>query len=319
MHCLFKSPAFNIWYARMDQTISTEKASPSRIDGFFQEIGAFDTLFLILEIVGTALFIAIIVELAWGIASGKRRTWETLKEPLVNLTFLFGTKLVELTNVFGLIVAGTFLFGMDHSLFNIPMNWMTWIGCMIMVDFTYYWMHRCEHRVRLFWTTHSVHHSSEEYEFSTALRVFWLLDFVMWIFFMPLMFIGFSGIQVSACMGVLFTYAFWIHTEHINRIPYFELVFNTPSFHRVHHGRNRQYIDKNYAGILVIWDKMFGTYEPEVEKVRYGLTKAINTGNPLLVGFHEFIVLGRDLKNADGFKNRFLTLFKGPGWKPKSS
>lgn len=304
--------------SRMNEEIPTEIVSTSRIDAFFKGYSEYHVLFSILEVIGIALVAAIIAELAWDFYSGKRRTWAAFQEPLVNITFMLGTKAVELTNIFGLIVAGTFLFGMDHALFNIPVNPVSWVVCLLAVDLTYYLVHRCEHRVRLFWTMHSVHHSSEEYDFSTALRVFWLLDFYLWIFYMPLMFIGFSGVQVSTCMAIMFTYAFWIHTEHINRIPVFEKLFNTPSFHRVHHGQNRQYIDKNYAGIFVIWDKMFGTYEPEVEKVKYGLTKPINTGNPLRVGFHEFAVLRRDLKNTVGFKNRLLMLFKGPGWKPKA-
>lgn len=287
-----------------------------RIATFYEKFSEFETLFTVLEIAFVLIVIAIVLELAWDFKIGKRSRLTDLKEPLVNLTFLAGNKLFEATKIIAVIYAVTYLFGENNALFDIPITPMSWLVCLIAVDFTYYWMHRIEHTVRIFWTTHSVHHSSHEYDLTTSFRIFWLLDLILWAFFIPLIFIGFSGVQVISCMVVVFTYMTWIHTEHIGRIPVFEKLFNTPSFHRVHHGMNGQYIDKNFAGMLVIWDHLFGTYEPEIEKVEYGLTTPINTSNPIKVGFYEFISLGRDLKNTDGLKNKFLMLFKGPGWKP---
>lgn len=288
-----------------------------RISNFYEQFDDYAILFQVIEIAFILIFIGLALELAWDYKIGKRRGLSDLKEPLVNLSFVIGTRLFEATQIFAIVYAFTFLMGMDISLFEIPIAPVSWLICLLAVDLTYYWTHRIEHTVRIFWTTHSVHHSSYEYDLSTAFRVFWFLDLILWAFFIPLIIMGFSGVQVLSCMVIVFTYMTWVHTEHVGRIPIFEKVFNTPSFHRVHHGMNDQYIDKNFAGMFVFWDHIFGTYEPEVEKVKYGLTKPINTSNPLKVGFHEFIELGRDLKHTNGLRNKVFMLFKGPGWKPK--
>lgn len=258
--------------------------------------------------------ILLLVELLWDVRSKKRvRFWE----PLTNVSFYLVTAIAE-KGIYGMIIGMAFVFLSDFALFEIPMNWSTWIICLVLADFTYYWMHRCEHRVRLFWTLHSVHHSSEEYDLTTAMRLFWFLDVTLWLFFAPLILIGFNGLQVLSCMVIVFTYMTWVHTEKIDKLGWFDRYFNSPSVHRVHHGSNRQYIDKNYAGILVIWDRIFGSYEPEVETVRYGLTKPVNSVNPIKVGFHEIISLYQDVRHADNWSDRFNYLFKGPGWSPKS-
>lgn len=300
---------------------TTEPEQLSTIDKvistFYAPFSEYTTLFIVLEVAFYLILVGVALELIWDYKIGKRKGLGGLKEPAVNFSFLLGAKVVEATKIFTIIYASTYLFGQNNALFNIPINAFSWIVCLLLVDLTYYWVHRIEHTVRIFWTTHSVHHSSHEYDLTTSFRIFWFLDIILWAFFIPLIFIGFSGVQVLSCMVVVFTFMTWIHTEHVGRIPVFERIFNTPSFHRVHHGMNRQYIDKNFAGMFVIWDYIFGTYEPEVEQVQYGLTKPINTSNPIKVGFNEFIELGRDLKAADGLKNKVLILFKGPGWKPQ--
>lgn len=263
----------------------------------------------------TSLYwLLLMLELAWDALSGKRTSfWE----PLANWSFYLLNKAAEAT-LYGMIIGVTFVLIEDFAITELPINYMTWAICLIACDFSYYWMHRCEHRVRVLWALHSVHHSSEEYDLSTAVRLFWFLDFTLWIFFAPLLIIGFNSLQVLSCMLIVFTYMTWVHTQKIGKLGWFDKYFNSPSTHRVHHGANRQYIDKNYAGILVIWDRMFGSYEPEVEKVRFGLTNPVDSNNPFEIGFHEIISLWNDLRSTDSWAVRFNYLFKGPGWKPGS-
>jgi sterol desaturase/sphingolipid hydroxylase (fatty acid hydroxylase superfamily) len=185
-------------------------------------------------------------------------------------------------------------------------------------DFSYYWYHRAGHRVRMFWASHVVHHSSEHYNLSTALRQTWTpmtaLPFWLW---MPLL--GFAPWMVLLAQSWNLLYQFWIHTETIGRLPrWFEFVFNTPSHHRAHHGANEQYLDKNYGGILILWDRLLGTFEPEVERVRYGLTTNVGTFHPLRVAFHEWIALGRDMRSAKSWRDRIGYALRGPGWSPPS-
>lgn len=285
------------------------------LDSFFAQLEKFDQFFVYFQYVSIAFGILIVIEIAWDFLSGNRRKfWE----PLANLSFYVVTSLLQRT-IYGLVVIAGFAYIEQFALFDIPITPLTWVICLLGADLTYYWMHRIEHRVRFFWALHSVHHSSEEYDLTTSMRIFWLIDVTIVFFFVPMVLIGFSGPQVLVCMLIVFTYMIWVHTEKIGKLGWFDKIFSSPSVHRVHHGSNPQYLDKNYAGILVIWDRIFGTYEPEIEKVRYGLVTPIDTSNPVRIGFHELIELGRDLKNRKGFRNRLLTMIKPPDWSPEAT
>lgn len=283
-----------------------------RADLFFEAWFNMDGIMSGFAIAGSLYMTLLFLELAWDIKKGNRNN---IWEPLTNFSFYLVTAAAE-KSLYGMIVGMAFIFLSDFAVSEIPINWGTWLICLVATDFTYYWMHRCEHKVRLFWTMHSVHHSSEEYDLTTAMRLFWFLDFTLWIFFAPLIILGFHGLQVLSCMVIVFTYMTWVHTDKIDKLGWFDRFFNSPSVHRVHHGANRQYIDKNYAGILVIWDRMFGSYEPEVEPVRFGLTKPVNSTSPIKVGLNEFVSLANDVRSADNWGDRFNYLFKGPGWSP---
>jgi sterol desaturase/sphingolipid hydroxylase (fatty acid hydroxylase superfamily) len=187
-------------------------------------------------------------------------------------------------------------------------------GAMVLWDFLYYWEHRWMHRVRLLWAHHVTHHSSERYNLSTALRQPWSGILTHWVFLpMPLLGIPAAMHQKAAELNLLYQY--WIHTEAVDRLrPGLEKFLNTPSHHRVHHGANPQYIDKNYGGILIVWDKLFGTFEPEVRTVKYGLTKNIKTYNPIKIGYHEFVDIARDVRRAKSWRDRLGYVFRGPGW-----
>jgi sterol desaturase/sphingolipid hydroxylase (fatty acid hydroxylase superfamily) len=197
--------------------------------------------------------------------------------------------------------------------------WWAWVLLFFADDLAMYCAHRAGHRVRLFWASHVVHHSSQRYNLSTALRQTWTPMYAV-MFWLPLAAIGFEPWMILLAQAWNLVYQFWIHTERIGRLPrFFEAVFNTPSHHRVHHGSNAQYLDRNYGGILIVWDRLLGTFEPEGERVRYGLTTNIETYNPVRVAFHEYGAIARDLRAARGWRERAGYLLRGPGWVPRGA
>lgn len=202
----------------------------------------------------------------------------------------------------------------NHRLIALPWNspWTWWL-CFLAVDLGYYWLHRASHEINFLWAAHQVHHSSESYNLTTALRQSVLQNYVTWMVYLPVaLFVPPSVFLVHNQFNLLFQ--FWIHTEVIENMGPLEYILNTPSHHRVHHGRNRYSIDKNYAGVLIIWDRMFGTFEPEGEEVVYGLTHPINTFDPFQVQFCHYIHIWRTFWTTDGLKNKLNVLLKGPGW-----
>ncbi len=216
----------------------------------------------------------------------------------------------------GLVLAVFYFFYQFH-LVTIPFAWWSWILILFAEDFCYYWFHRISHENRFFWASHVVHHSSQEYNLSTALRQTWSGSFFSFIFWIPLAIIGFHPIMILVQMSISLLYQYWIHTELIDKLPkWFEAIFNTPSHHRVHHATNPQYLDRNHAGIFIIWDRMFGTFEPEVEKPVYGLVKNIETNNPVKVAFLEWYFMFKDFfTTKTSIMNKIKYLYKPPGWK----
>ncbi|MFN0729267.1 sterol desaturase family protein [Polaribacter gochangensis] len=202
-------------------------------------------------------------------------------------------------------------------LFDIPFIWWSWILVLFAEDLTYYWFHRISHENRFFWASHIVHHSSQKYNLSTALRQTWTGTFTSFVFWIPLVLVGFHPVMILFQMSISLLYQYWIHTELIDKLPkWFEFIFNTPSHHRVHHATNPQYLDRNHAGIFIIWDRIFGTFEPEVEKPVYGLTTSIHTFNPLKVAFLEWFDLFKDVfTSKTSVFNKLNYFLKPPGWK----
>ncbi|MFE3198653.1 sterol desaturase family protein [Embleya sp. NPDC059237] len=199
---------------------------------------------------------------------------------------------------------------------RLPHTWWTWVLVIVGVDFFYYWEHRAGHEVRLLWASHVVHHSSRHYNLSTALRQTWTGAHHI-VFIGPMLLLGFPFAMVVTSFSINLLYQFWIHTERIGRLwKPIEYVFNTPSHHRVHHGSNPRYLDRNYGGILIVWDRLFRSFEPEGEPVNYGLTKNIETYNPLRVAFHEYAAIARDVRAARTWRVRFGRVLRGPGWQP---
>jgi len=195
-------------------------------------------------------------------------------------------------------------------------NPWTWLALFFADDFAYYWYHRTHHTIRVFWASHVVHHSSEFYNLSTALRQTWT-PFSSLPYWLPLAFLGFPPWMILLQQSVSLLYQFFIHTERVDKLwrP-LELVLNTPSHHRVHHGSQSQYLDTNYGGILIVWDRLFGSFEPEGDRVRYGLTTNIETFNPVRVALHEYGAIWHDVRRASRWRDRWGYLVKGPGWSP---
>jgi sterol desaturase/sphingolipid hydroxylase (fatty acid hydroxylase superfamily) len=200
-----------------------------------------------------------------------------------------------------------------HRLTDLGDGVVGWTAAIVGWDFAYYWHHRFEHEIRLFWACHVNHHSSRYFNFSTALRQPWT-PFLGIVLYPPLAFLGVRPWMILVSGGFNLIYQFWVHTEAVGKLPRpIELVFNTPSHHRVHHGTNTQYLDKNYGGILIVWDRIFRSFEEEEERVVYGLTKDIDTFNPLRIAFHEYAAMGRDVIHSSSAREAMKRVFGGPG------
>lgn len=212
------------------------------------------------------------------------------------------------------LVFGALSLVYQFRLFELGFHWWSWLLVVFADDFSYYWFHRCSHNVRFFWASHVIHHSSQKYNLATALRQTWTGNLTgSFIFYLWMPLVGFHPLMILTMKSISLLYQFWIHTEVIDRMPrWFEAVFNTPSHHRVHHASNYRYLDRNHAGIFIIWDKLFGTFVAEKEKPVYGLTKNIDTYNPLRIATHEWVDIFKDLYRYPRHAWRYL--FGPPGW-----
>ncbi|MEM7301049.1 MAG: sterol desaturase family protein [Pseudomonadota bacterium] len=265
--------------------------------------------------------VLILAELAaqrWFRATGEFETRDTA-------TSLFmGVGNVVSGLLFGFVAYGVLSWCWQFRLFDWGVGVWAALICFIIDDLRYYVYHRIAHRCRWVWAEHIIHHSSQHYNLSTALRQSWTGTFTgMFVLRIPLVLIGFHPALIVFVGGINLLYQFWIHTETIGRMPkWFEAVMNTPSHHRVHHATNPRYLDANYAGTLIIWDRMFGTFVPELDEdmPRYGIVKNIGTFNPFRVAFHEWIDMFRDASQPGlTLRQRFLYLVSPPGWNHKAA
>ncbi len=197
-----------------------------------------------------------------------------------------------------------------------PAKWLAALALLLGVDFCFYWFHRIAHEYAAPWATHVVHHQSEEYNLTVALRQSAFESCFAWVFYLPLAVLGFPPAWYLSMSALNLLYQFWVHTEAIDRLGPLEWIFNTPSHHRVHHARNPKYLDKNYAGMLIIWDRMFGTFEPEVEQPVYGITKPLASWNPLWANLHAWVELAQDARRAPRWRDKIKIWFMPLGWTP---
>jgi len=217
--------------------------------------------------------------------------------------------------------AGVYLYFVIYEMipWKLPVNGYTGLLVLMLADLTYYIEHYVIHKVRLFWLAHSVHHSSSMMNTATAFRFSFFDPIVSVMFHLPLVLMGFNPILIFAAEVLVQAYQFWLHNEMVGKLGPIEWLFNTPSHHRVHHGSDEKYIDKNFGGILIIWDRLFGTFQKEEELPNYGLTTPMTSKNPITVQFYEFSKLYRDLVKAKDVGDVLGYLFRGPGWQPKQS
>ena len=234
------------------------------------------------------------------------------KDSVANITMGLGSVVIGLlTKTFAFFV---FLWIYQFRLFEIPNTWWMWGLLLLADDVTFYWYHRSAHEIRFFWAAHVQHHSSEHMNFSVALRQSWGEPFIKFLFYMWLPFIGFNPVYILIMQSISLVYQFFPHTKLVGKLGPIEWIFNSPSHHRVHHATQVQYLDKNHAGILIIWDRIFGTFQKEIEVPIYGITENINSFNPLKIASHEYISLWQDIRRAKKFSDKINYLIKPPGW-----
>lgn len=230
----------------------------------------------------------------------------------------FGSIMVGIGNVGIAFLLKFFIFFLVIQVYNLvpwrmKFNWWTFIPCYIIFDFFSYWAHRVSHQQRFWWATHVVHHSGEHYNLTVSFRLSWV-QHIKLVFFIPVALMGFHPVVFFVVNQVAVLFQFWVHTEYIGKLhPWVEYVLATPSNHRVHHGSQEKYINKNYAATFVIWDRLFGTYQKEEEQVQYGVThNIVNKANPIHINFHEFVDIFKDVKGAKSWRKKIFYLFGNP-------
>ncbi|HEV2112717.1 MAG TPA: sterol desaturase family protein [Terriglobales bacterium] len=248
-----------------------------------------------------------------------RRDLYQLNDAATSLTMGLGNVIVNLAAKAMQFSVYTFLYRLAP--YKLGHSWWAWLLLFFGDEFSYYWFHRTSHECRLFWASHVVHHSSQRYNLSTALRQTWTGSFMTFIFWLWLPLVGFQPIMIMTMQALSLIYQFWIHTEVVRSMGPLEAVLNTPSHHRVHHASNGRYLDRNHGGTLIVWDRIFGSFEPEsaAEPPVYGLTKNIHSYNPLRVAFHEWLDIFRDVRRTPGWRNKLRYVFGPPGWKHEST
>jgi sterol desaturase/sphingolipid hydroxylase (fatty acid hydroxylase superfamily) len=262
-------------------------------------------------------FAAILLEL-WICRRRRLRGYEG-RDTAASLSMGLGNVVIALATQ-AVISTPLFYWAWEHRLTDLGTGPLAFVGSLVAMDFVYYGFHRASHEVRFLWAAHENHHSSERFNLSTALRQSWTTPFTTIPFYVTLPLVGFHPLLVLTQASISLVYQFWIHTEAIDRMPrWFEAVMNTPSHHRVHHGANVEYLDRNHAGIFIVWDRWFGTFEPERAPVRYGLTKNIETFNPVRIAFHEYVAMFRQARRATSLRAALGYVFAPPGWSPDGS
>ena len=262
--------------------------------------------------------LALLIELVYGIAINKN-TYR-LNDAISNL--FMGT--LRTANKLIIIGAAGYVFYLaetNFAIWRMDINsWFTWIFAFVIYDFFYYWFHRISHERQIFWASHVAHHQSEDYNLSTALRQTGTDAFVSWVFYIPMFLIGIPSYVFISVASLNLIYQFWVHSEHIPKLGWFENYFVTASNHRVHHAQNEQYIDKNYGGVFIIWDRMFGTHkiENEDEPCIYGIRGTLNTFNPIWANLHVYVKIMREMWSSQDWKDKLYAPFARTGWSPKS-
>jgi len=258
----------------------------------------------------------IVIELAWGWSKGNNtyRVNDSLNSLSLGLLSTV-TKFVFLN--IGLLVFSRI--EQNYAVWAFDMtSYAHWLVGLLFYDFLYYWFHRISHERQFFWGSHVVHHQSEDYNLSTALRQTSTSFLTTWVFFIPCFFLGMPIYMYVSIATAQLIYQFWVHTQHIPKLGFIEWFMVTPSNHRVHHAQNKDYIDKNYGGLLIVWDRLFGTFKEEDEQLQpiYGIRSPLNSWNPLWANIHIFISMARDAWLTTRWSDKFRVLWARTGWRP---
>lgn len=271
---------------------------------------------IIITLAVPVFLLLIVIEYLYGLKVGKNNY--KLSDTFTSLGLGLISRFPPLLNI-GLQGAAFVYVGSYLNLKLLPLDSpITWIVGFLLYDLSYYWMHRMHHEIKVLWATHSVHHHGEEFNLSTALRqtsTGWLWK---WVFYIPMIMVGVPGEVFVTVAGINLVYQFWVHTKHIGHLGILEKIFITPMNHGVHHAKNAEYIDANYGGVFIIWDRMFGTYIPERPDIKpvYGTVKPLNSWNPVWANFQVFYQMVQDTINTKKFSNK-LKIWYGPtSWRP---
>ena len=272
---------------------------------------------MIITLAIPVFFLLIIIEYFYGRYVGKNtyRLNDTVTSITVGMISRFPTMLNLGVQSVIFVYISSYL---NMELLSVK-NPFTWIIAFLLYDLSYYWMHRMHHEIKILWATHSVHHHGEDYNLATALRqtsTGWLWK---WIFYMPMIILGVPGEVFITVAGVNLVYQFWVHTEHIGHLGFLEKIFITPMNHRIHHAKNKEYIDANYGGVFIIWDRMFGTYNPQRPDIKpvYGTATPLNSWNPLWANFQVFSIMIKDTIKTKSWKDKIKVWFSKTYWRPE--
>ena len=280
-----------------------------------EKVGSFDSS-IIITLAVPAFFVLIFIELIYGLVAGKNNY--RLNDSFTSISLGLISRYVPLLGL-GLQGAAFAYVAQYYNLklFSSSSLWV-WIFAFFLYDFCYYWMHRLHHEVKVLWATHVVHHHGEEFNLSTALRQTSTGFLWKWIFYLPIFIVGIPPEVFVTVAGINLVYQFWVHTEHIPKLGWYEYVFVSPSNHRIHHAQNKHYVDANYGGVFIFWDRLFGTYKEELDELKpiYGTAKPLRSWNPFKANLDIFAEMIKDSTRTKSIKNKIKVWFSRPNWRP---
>ena len=280
-----------------------------------EKVGSFDSS-IIITLAVPAFFVLIFIELIYGLVAGKNNY--RLNDSFTSISLGLISRYIPLLGL-GLQGAAFAYVAQYYNLklFSSSSLWV-WIFAFFLYDFCYYWMHRLHHEVKVLWATHVVHHHGEEFNLSTALRQTSTGFLWKWIFYLPIFIVGIPPEVFVTVAGINLVYQFWVHTEHIPKLGWYEYVFVSPSNHRIHHAQNKHYVDANYGGVFIFWDRLFGTYKEELDELKpiYGTAKPLRSWNPFKANLDIFAEMIKDSTRTKSIKNKIMVWFSRPNWRP---
>ena len=280
-----------------------------------EKVGSFDSS-IIITLAVPAFFVLIFIELIYGLVAGKNNY--RLNDSFTSISLGLISRYIPLLGL-GLQGAAFAYVAQYYNLklFSSSSLWV-WIFAFFLYDFCYYWMHRLHHEVKVLWATHVVHHHGEEFNLSTALRQTSTGFLWKWIFYLPIFIVGIPPEVFDTVAGINLVYQFWVHTEHIPKLGWYEYVFVSPSNHRIHHAQNKHYVDANYGGVFIFWDRLFGTYKEELDELKpiYGTAKPLRSWNPFKANLDIFAEMIKDSTRTKSIKNKIKVWFSRPNWRP---